>query len=89
MLCKNGTCTCNCTCTPPVIKGKEINSLCSVTRVTSVNRIQLGGGVDAGSGGVGGSTSSGYNGEQCVIQLIPHLNLDASRLQQILQGLYL
>jgi neurofibromin 1 len=44
-----------------------------ILRVTSVNRISL------------SDSSSTYNGEQCVIQLIPHLNLNAPRLQQILQ----
>lgn len=60
--------------------------LCTCLRVTSVNRINL-----AGVGG--GDTSTGvggaYSAEQCVIQLIPHLNLNAPRLQQILQGIYL
>ena len=44
--------------------------------VTSVNRISF--------GSVESSTSS--TSEACVIQLIPHLNLNAARLQQILQG---
>ena len=50
----------------------------SPSRVTSVNRISFGS-TDSSSVGV-------YTGEQCVIQLIPHLNLNAPRLQQILQG---
>ena len=53
--------------------------------MTSVNRLPFGSDGGSGSGG-GGSSGGGYNGEQCVIQLIPHLNLNASRLQQILQG---
>ena len=57
------------------------NSFFSLFRVTSVNRLSF---------GVGDSSTSGsnYNSEQCVIQLIPHLNLNAARLQQILQGMY-
>lgn len=50
--------------------------VCFVPRVTSVNRVL--------SSQTGDSTSS----EFCVIQLIPHLNLNAARLQQILQGDY-
>ena len=46
-------------------------------RVTSVNRISS----------LGESSSGSYSAEQCVVQLIPHLNLNAPRLQQILQGM--
>ena len=53
-----------------------------------MNRLPFGGSGDAAGGGTGGGGSVGgaYNAEQCVIQLIPHLNLNTSRLQQILQG---
>ena len=43
-------------------------------RVTSVNRVLSSQSTDMASS------------ELCVIQLIPHLNLNAARLQQILQG---
>ena len=50
------------------------NTLCIyVVRVTSVNRVLSQGG-------------DGASSELCVIQLILHLNLNAARLQQILQG---
>lgn len=50
-----------------------------ILRVTSVNRISF------GSTDSSGGSAGVYTGEQCVIQLIPHLNLNAPRLQQILQ----
>ena len=54
-------------------------ALCTFTmyRITSVNRVL------SSQGGDGASS------ELCVIQLILHLNLNAARLQQILQGTYM
>ena len=55
-----------------------MNGVCPtyIHRVTSVNRVLSSQGGDAASS------------ELCVIQLILHLNLNAARLQQILQGIH-
>ncbi len=60
------------------------DGFCFCFRVTSVNRLPFG--PPDTSGNTNSGNNSSYHGEQCVIQLIPHLNLNASRLQQILQG---
>ena len=48
---------------------------CMLFRVSSVNRV------------LSSQCGDGASSELCVIQLIPHLNLNAARLQQILQGI--
>ena len=50
------------------------------SRVTSVNRVTL---------QSGASSDNSSTDQFCVIGLIQHLNLNAARLQQILQGLCL
>lgn len=50
---------------------------CIFHRVTSVNRA------------LSSQGSDGASSQLCVIQLISHLNLNAARLQQILQGIYI
>ena len=64
----------------------SILSLC-LSRVTSWNRVTpLTGSSQSGSSSSGAPTEAPETDDLHVIGLIPHLNLDAARLQQILQG---
>ena len=61
----------------------------SISRVTSWNRVTpLTASAQPGSSAPSAQPDAPETDDLHVIGLIPHLNLDAARLQQILQGLY-